>query len=121
MPNGTAQIARSVTSPCRPPRATQRRSPIQTAATMPRMIEKAYARSGTGPRYQTPSPGLGMLQMIVRRSCRVLGSRGGSCDLSGQQRWTSAANSAAEVSSVHTIGTRSSASIPMTWVLWVTS
>ena len=78
---------------------------------MPRMIESAYARSGNGPRYQTPSAGLGMLQSDVRDHVTSPVSR----------VWTSAANSAAEVPSVHTIGTRSSGSTPMTWVLWVTS
>jgi hypothetical protein len=38
---GTAQIARSLTSPAMPPRATQRRSPIQIASTMPRMMLSA--------------------------------------------------------------------------------
>src|SRR3954453_17609583 len=50
----------SWTSPNRPPRATQRRSPIQIAATMPRMIARAYPRIGSGPRCQTPCDGLGM-------------------------------------------------------------
>ena len=41
MPNGTIQVAISVTSPGRPPRATQRRSPSQTATTMPAMMHRA--------------------------------------------------------------------------------
>jgi hypothetical protein len=41
MPKGTAHIARSVISPFSPPRATQRRSAIQIAMTMPRMIDSA--------------------------------------------------------------------------------
>ena len=41
-------------SPAWPPRATQRRSPIQTAATMPAMMQSAYARIGTGPSSQIP-------------------------------------------------------------------
>ena len=40
-PNGTAHSARSVTSPAGPPRATQRRSPIQIAAMMPAMMHSA--------------------------------------------------------------------------------
>jgi hypothetical protein len=41
MPNGTAQTAMSRTSPFAPPRATQRRSVITTAATMPAMMHSA--------------------------------------------------------------------------------
>jgi hypothetical protein len=59
MPNGTAIVAMSVTTPRVPPRATQRRSPMTTARTTPVMIASAYARSGTGPRCHTPCDGLG--------------------------------------------------------------
>jgi hypothetical protein len=41
MPNGTAQTAMSTTSPGAPPRATQRFSVIQAAATMPATMHRA--------------------------------------------------------------------------------
>jgi hypothetical protein len=41
MPNGTAHTAMSMTTPGAPPRATQRRSPITAAATMPAMMHSA--------------------------------------------------------------------------------
>src|SRR5215217_4752298 len=50
----------SPTSPGRPPRATHRRSPNQTAAITPAMMHSAYARIGTPARCQTPWLGLGM-------------------------------------------------------------
>jgi hypothetical protein len=41
MPNGTAHTAMSSTSPGAPPRAIQRRSEIQQAATIPAMMHSA--------------------------------------------------------------------------------
>ena len=41
MPNGTAQIATSVITPGRPPRATYRFPPHQTATTMPATMSRA--------------------------------------------------------------------------------
>jgi hypothetical protein len=49
----------SETVPRLPPRATQRRSPIQIAAMIPTMMDNAYARIGIGPRSQTLRLGLG--------------------------------------------------------------
>src|SRR4051794_26351439 len=54
-------------SPAWPPRATHRRSPIQIAATMPRMIASAYARTGNGPTCHTPEEGLGIESTVVSR------------------------------------------------------
>ena len=59
MPAGTAYVATSATVPGWPPRATQRRSPMTTAATTPTMIASAYARTGKGPTSHTPVDGLG--------------------------------------------------------------
>ncbi len=58
-PNGTAQMVMSAMTPRSPPRATQRRLPSQTATNTPRMMQKAYALNGTGPRCSTPVGGLG--------------------------------------------------------------
>ncbi|GHE78014.1 hypothetical protein GCM10018771_70120 [Streptomyces cellulosae] len=59
IPKGTAQMAMSAIVSFLPPRAAQRRAPSHTATKTPRMMQKAYALSGTGPRYRTPVEGLG--------------------------------------------------------------
>ena len=69
----TAQTATSDTVPRRPPRATQRRSPIQIAATMPAMMHSAYARIGTGPMFQTLWSGLGKEAQLTTET--VAGTR----------------------------------------------
>ena len=57
IPKGTANTEMSVTRPGRPPRATKRLLPHQTATTMPMMMQIAYARRAIGPTYQTPCGG----------------------------------------------------------------
>src|SRR5207245_11107871 len=66
-PAGTAHVAISAVAPCGPPRAISRRSPTQTATTMPTMMHSAYARIGNGPRSMTPLDGLGIDARTTRR------------------------------------------------------
>ena len=125
MPNGTAQIAMSMTSPAVPPRATHRFSPIQMAAATPRMMHSAYPRSGTGPTCQTPSDGLGIDSGTARSEPRAAFSM--APIMAGQEAGRlsrvamSTARSWGDVSRIHSIGTVSSASTALTWSLWVTS
>jgi ADP-ribose pyrophosphatase YjhB (NUDIX family) len=60
MPNGTAQVTMSSTAQGGAPRWRIRNSVTTEAATMPRTMNMAYARIGTGPRCQTPWVGLGI-------------------------------------------------------------
>src|SRR5690606_2959890 len=60
MPNGTAHTAMSNTAHFGAPRARIRASAIAQAITMPRMMNSAYARTGTGPISHAAVVGLGI-------------------------------------------------------------
>ena len=91
---------------------------------MPRMIESAYPRIGTGPRCQTPWSGLGMLR-LVRRGTRTSGVTAivteESITHSSSSWCTSEANWVALVPCVQRIGTSSPPSMASTDVPCVTS
>src|SRR3954471_15340312 len=60
MPNGTAHTATSSDAHGATPRARIRYSMINTAATMPRTMQMAYARTGSPSTCHTDVVGLGM-------------------------------------------------------------
>src|SRR5690606_35730782 len=60
MPNGTAHTATSSTTHFGAPRWRSRASVIAQAATIPSRMKIAYARSGSGPMFQTAWVGLGI-------------------------------------------------------------
>src|ERR1700754_896541 len=65
MPNGTAQTAMSRIAPLCAPRARSRYSVSTAAAMMPRMMQRAYARIGTGPICHTAWVGLGIAARVT--------------------------------------------------------
>ena len=71
MPNGTAQTAISSTIHFGAPRRRSRTSAIAQAATMPSRMNRAYARSGSGPRYQIPWVGLGKAVTVTATTYRL--------------------------------------------------
>ena len=60
MPNGTAHTAMSRDAQGAAPRWRSRTSNTAAAATMPAMMQSAYARIGIGPSSHTAELGLGM-------------------------------------------------------------
>src|SRR4051795_6445901 len=65
MPDGTAHTTMSRIAYRGAPRLVIRLSPIQAATTMPSTMNRAYARSGIGPRCHTEVLGLGMLAKVT--------------------------------------------------------
>src|SRR3954449_7138965 len=65
MPNGTAQTAMSSEAHGATPRRRRRYSMIRTAATMPRTMHNAYARTGRPSTCQTDVVGLGIAASVM--------------------------------------------------------
>src|SRR3954469_21768585 len=70
MPNGTAQTAMSSDAHGATPRRRSRYSMIRTAATMPRTMHSAYARTGSPNTCHTDVVGLGIAARFTRTRYR---------------------------------------------------